>query len=89
MRDSGTKRHDLLKEQLKTGKLDPHVLVEQSNKERAQFRERMDKVQDQWLAVWDNLNDEQRKQVTQIIKERHDKAQSHHDKRQARRSRGN
>ena len=55
MRDRGAKRHDLLKEQIKTGKVDPHVLVERSNKERAQFRGRMDKVQDQWLAVWDNL----------------------------------
>ena len=61
MRDSGSKRHDLFKEQLMTGTLDPHVLVAQSNKERAQFRECMNKVQDQWLAVWDNLNDAQRK----------------------------
>lgn len=88
MRDSGKTRHDLVGEQLKNDKLDPRALIEHSNKERDQLRQRMIQVQANWLAVWDSLNDTQRKQVTEFVKERHAKMQAHQGKRHERGGRG-
>lgn len=78
MRASGGQRHDLLKAQLDSGKLDPRALLEQSDKSRDQFGTQAKQVRDQWLAVWDSLNDAQRTQVTQMLKERQAKMQERH-----------
>ncbi|MGE8656574.1 MAG: hypothetical protein ACN6O8_07485 [Achromobacter sp.] len=78
MRASGGQRHDLLKAQLDSGKLDPRALLEQSDKSRDQFSAQARQVRDQWLAVWDSLNDAQRTQVTQMLKERQAKMQERH-----------
>ncbi|WP_445498183.1 hypothetical protein, partial [Pseudomonas aeruginosa] len=37
MRAAGAKRHDLLKSQLDSGKLDPRALISQSEQNRGQF----------------------------------------------------
>ncbi len=88
MRASGGQRHDLLKAQLDAGKLDPHALVDQSEKSRDQFSSQAKQVRDQWLAVWDSLNDAQRAQVTQLVKERQAKMQERHAKMEGRHGKG-
>ncbi len=80
MRAGGGKRHDLLKAQLDSGKLDPRALIEQSEKRRDQFAPQAKQVRDQWLAVWDSLNDTQRGQVTKIVKEREARMAERHAK---------
>ncbi|MFY3934957.1 hypothetical protein ACOTH9_08090 [Achromobacter xylosoxidans] len=87
MRASGGQRHDLLKAQLDSGKLDPRALLEQSDKSRDQFGTQAKQVRDQWLAVWDSLNDAQRTQVTQMLKERQAKMQERQAKMQERHAR--
>ena len=84
MRADGGKRHDLLKSQLDSGKLDPRALVEQSEKRRDAFGPQAKQVRDQWLAVWDSLNDTQRGQVTKIVKEREARMAERHAKMEAR-----
>ncbi|WP_191578939.1 hypothetical protein [Achromobacter insolitus] len=81
--DRGT-RHDLLKSQLDSGKLDPRALLEQSEKRRDAFGPQAKQVRDQWLAVWDSLNDTQRGQVTKIVKEREARMAERHAKMEAR-----
>jgi len=81
--DRGT-RHDLLKSQLDSGKLDPRALIEQSEKRRDAFGPQAKQVRDQWLAVWDSLNDTQRGQVTKIVKEREARMAERHAKMEAR-----
>ncbi|CAB3723196.1 hypothetical protein LMG3458_04153 [Achromobacter deleyi] len=88
MRTSGGQRHDLLKAQLDAGKLDPHALVDQTDKSREQFGSQAKQVRDQWLAVWDSLNDAQRAQVTQLVKERQAKMQERHAKMEGRHGKG-
>ena len=88
MRANGGKRHDLLKAQLDSGKLDPRALVEQSEKSRDQFGAQAKQVRDQWLAVWDSLNDTQRGQVTKIVKERQAKMAERHAKMEGRHGKG-
>jgi len=84
MRASGGKRHDLLKSQLDSGKLDPRALMAQSDQTRDQFRAQGQQVRDQWLAVWDSLNDTQRGQVTKLVKDREAKMQERHAKMEGR-----
>jgi len=84
MRADGGKRHDLLKSQLDSGKLDPRALIEQSEKRRDAFGPQAKQVRDQWLAVWDSLNDTQRGQVTKIVKEREARMAERHAKMEAR-----
>ncbi|AOU93487.1 ATPase [Achromobacter ruhlandii] len=88
MRASGGQRHDLLKAQLDSGKLDPRALLEQSDKSRDQFGTQAKQVRDQWLAVWDSLNDAQRAQVTQMLKERQAKMQERHARMEGRHGKG-
>ncbi|CUI80961.1 Uncharacterised protein [Achromobacter sp. 2789STDY5608615] len=88
MRASGGQRHDLLKAQLDSGKLDPRALIEQSDKSRDQFGAQAKQVRDQWLAVWDSLNDGQRTQVTQMLKDRQAKMQERHAKMEGRHGKG-
>lgn len=88
MRASGGQRHDLLKAQLDSGKLDPRALIEQSDKSRDQFGTQAKQVRDQWLAVWDSLNDAQRTQVTQMLKERQAKMQERHARMEGRHGKG-
>lgn len=88
MRASGGKRHDLLKAQLDSGKLDPHALVEQSEKSREAFGSQAKQVRGQWLAVWDSLNDTQRGQVTKMLKDREARMQERHAKMEARHGKG-
>ena len=88
MRASGGQRHDLLKAQLDSGKLDPRALIEQSDKSRDQFGAQAKQVRDQWLAVWDSLNDGQRTQVTQMLKDRQAKMQERHAKMEGRQGKG-
>ncbi|WMD21873.1 hypothetical protein RAS12_05715 [Achromobacter seleniivolatilans] len=80
MRANGAKRHDLLKSQLDSNKLDPRALVTQSEQSRDAFGTQAKQVRDQWLAVWDSLNDTQRGQVTKIVKDREAKMQERHAK---------
>ncbi len=80
-RDAGRGQHELLDAQLKAGKLDPRALAAEGDKRRQQFEGQQTQLRDQWLAVWDSLNDGQRAQVTQIVKERVAKMQERHAKR--------
>ncbi|MFC4276522.1 hypothetical protein [Achromobacter aloeverae] len=70
MHEAGRSRHQLLDEQIKAGKLDPHALMDQESQSRQQFQGQVDQVKQKWLAVWDSLNDTQRGQVTQFVKQR-------------------
>lgn len=88
MRASGGKRHDLLKAQLDSGKLDPRALVEQSEKSREAFGAQAKQVRDQWLAVWDSLNETQRGQVTKFVKDRQAKMQERHARMEGRHGKG-
>ncbi|MFF7397838.1 hypothetical protein ACFZAI_15385 [Achromobacter sp. NPDC008082] len=88
MRAAGAKRHDLLKSQLDSNKLDPRALATQSEQSRDQFSTQAKQVRDQWLAVWDSLNDTQRGQVTKIVKEREAKMQERHAKMEERHGKG-
>ncbi|CAB3830132.1 hypothetical protein [Achromobacter anxifer] len=84
MRAAGGKRHDLLKAQLDSGKLDPRALVAQSEQSRDAFGAQAKQVRDQWLAVWDSLNDTQRGQVTKFVKDREARMQERHARMEAR-----
>ena len=88
MRAAGGKRNDLLKAQLDSNKLDPRALATQSEQSRDQFSTQAKQVRDQWLAVWDSLNDTQRGQVTKIVKEREAKMQERHAKMEERHGKG-
>lgn len=88
MRASGGKRHDLLKAQLDSGKLDPRALADQSEKSREAFGPQVKQVRDQWLAVWDSLNDTQRGQVTKIVKDREARMQERHARMEGRHGKG-
>jgi len=79
-REAGASRHALLDKQLADGKLDPRALLSASESGRDQFREQAGKVRDQWLAVWDSLNDTQRGQVAEIVKERQARMKQRHAK---------
>ena len=84
MRAAGGKRHDLLKAQLDSGKLDPRALVAQSEQSRDAFGAQAKQVRDQWLAVWDSLNDTQRGQVTKFVQDREARMQERHARMEAR-----
>lgn len=70
MRDGMASRHKALDQQLQAGKLDPHALTDAQAQARQQIEGRADEVRQKWLAVWDSLNDGQRQQVTQFVKDR-------------------
>ena len=84
---AGAKRHDLLKSQLDSGKLDPRALISQSEQNRGQFDTQMKQARDQWLAVWDSLNDAQRSQVASMLKERQARMEQRHARMQERHGR--
>ena len=88
MRAAGAKRHDLLKSQLDSGKLDPRALISQSEQNRGQFDTQMKQARDQWLAVWDSLNDAQRSQVASMLKERQARMEQRHARMQERHGKG-
>ncbi|WP_332608019.1 hypothetical protein [Achromobacter sp. ESBL13] len=88
MRAAGAKRHDLLKSQLDSGKLDPRALAAQSEQSHDAFGPQAKQVRDQWLAVWDSLNDTQRGQVTKMVKDREAKMQERHAKMEGRHGKG-
>lgn len=75
MRSTGGQRHELLKAQLASGKLDPHALAARQDESKGQFREQAVQVRGKWLAAWDTLNDAQRQQVTELVKARQAKMQ--------------
>lgn len=70
MRESGKPRHGALAAQIESGKLDPHALLAERSKSREAFKPQFDEVQQKWLAVWDGLDQAQRDQVAQHLKER-------------------
>ncbi|AZY49309.1 Spy/CpxP family protein refolding chaperone [Bordetella avium] len=78
-REAGRARQELLDAQIKAGKLDPRALEADADKRHAQFEAQRVQVRDQWLAVWDSLNDGQRAQVTQLVKERQDRQHERRD----------
>ncbi|MDT4834325.1 hypothetical protein FQZ97_679600 [compost metagenome] len=73
---------------LDSGKLDPRALIAQSETSRDAFGTQAKQVRDQWLAVWDSLNDTQRGQVTQMLKDREAKRQDRMAKMEARHGKG-
>lgn len=81
---AGAERHALLDKQLAAGKLDPRALTASSDAERQQFHDRAGQVREKWLAVWDSLDEAQRKQVTDIVKARQDEMKARHEKMQER-----
>lgn len=76
MRTSGGQRRDLLKAQLDSGRLDPRALLDQADQSRDRLGTQAKQVRGQWLAVWDSLNEAQRGQVTEMVKERQAKMQA-------------
>lgn len=58
---------------LKDGKLDPRAALEQSQEERKAKLEQHDKNAAKWLALWDSLDDGQRKLVAQEFVEKAEK----------------
>ncbi|HLU20399.1 MAG TPA: hypothetical protein VKZ66_10615 [Pusillimonas sp.] len=58
---------------LKDGKLDPKAALEQSQEKRKAMLDQHDKTAAKWLAVWDSLDDGQRKQVAQQFAEKAEK----------------
>lgn len=76
MRENARTRRTTLDEQLKAGKLDPHALADAQTQARQQMQSQGDQVRQKSLAVWDSLNDGQRQQVTQFVKERQDRMQA-------------
>ncbi|GAB1579426.1 hypothetical protein [Bordetella petrii] len=85
-REAGSKRHELLASQLESGKLDPRALMASHDENRDQFRKQAEQVREKWLAAWDGLNDGQRQQITEIVKERHARMQERRAKMQERRA---
>lgn len=73
MRENAMNRRKTLDEQLKAGKLDPHALADAQTQARQQMQSQGEQVRQKWLALWDSLNDGQRQQVTQFVKERQDR----------------
>lgn len=76
--EAGRTQHELLDAQLKAGKLDPRALAAEGDKRREQFQSQEGQLRDQWLAVWDSLNDGQRAQVTQFVKDREAQMKARH-----------
>ncbi|ARP90471.1 hypothetical protein CAL14_09360 [Bordetella genomosp. 9] len=70
VRERGMARHKALDAQLQAGKLDPHALVQDETQGRQQAQAQAEQVRQKWLALWDSLNDGQRQQITQFVKER-------------------
>jgi hypothetical protein len=77
MRENMMTRHKTLDDQLKAGKLDPHALADAQGQARQQMQGQSDQVRQKWLALWDSLNDGQRQQVTQYVKDRQARMQEH------------
>jgi len=82
----GGERHELLKAQLDSGKLDPRALMTQEDKQREAFGVRAKQVRDKWLAVWDSLNETQRGQIATMLKERQARMEQHRAKMEAHRA---
>jgi hypothetical protein len=70
MRENAMNRRKTLESQLQAGKLDPHALTDARSQARQQMQGQADQVRQKWLALWDSLNDGQRQQVTQFVKDR-------------------
>jgi protein CpxP len=77
MREGAMNRHKTLDAQLQAGKLDPHALADAQAQTRQQRQGQVDQVRLKWLALWDGLNDGQRQQVTQFVKERQARWEAH------------
>ncbi|AOB31632.1 hypothetical protein AKI39_14460 [Bordetella sp. H567] len=77
MRENQMNRRKMLDEQLKAGKLDPHALADAQGQARQQMQAQADQARQKWLALWDSLNDGQRQQVTQFVKDRQARKQAH------------
>jgi hypothetical protein len=70
MFESAKTRHSALDAQLKAGKLDPHALADAEDQARQGREAQAGKIRQNWLAVWDSLNDGQRQQLTDSVKAR-------------------
>jgi hypothetical protein len=77
MRENAMSRRKTLDTQLQAGKLDPHALADAQAQNRQQMQGQADQVRQKWLALWDGLNDGQRQQVTQFVKERQARWEAH------------
>lgn len=77
MRENAMNRRQTLDAQLQAGKLDPHALADAQAQSRQQAQGQADQVRQKWLALWDSLNDGQRQQVTQFVKERQARWEAH------------
>lgn len=55
--------------QLADGKLDPQAMLEERQKVRESMRDRRGEFSDEWLAVWNDLNDEQQAKVATYFQE--------------------
>ncbi|WP_427183335.1 hypothetical protein ACL598_14240 [Bordetella bronchialis] len=88
MRERMMSRHQLLDEQLKAGKLDPHALLDAQGQAKQQMQGQADQVRQKWLALWDSLNDGQRQQVTQFVKDRQARMQERRQERMEHRKDG-
>ncbi|MVW79969.1 hypothetical protein [Bordetella sp. 02P26C-1] len=84
MRESRGQRHQLLDNQIKSGKLDPRALVAEQDSQKAEFHKQSETVRGKWLAAWDTLNADQQKQVTEWVKARQEKMQELKAKKQER-----
>jgi protein CpxP len=78
-RESSMARHKTLDDQLKAGQLDPHALATADVQNRQNREGQANQVRQNWLAVWDGLNDGQRQQVTQFVKARQAKWEAQKD----------
>lgn len=56
-------------QQLADGKLNPKEMVEQREKLRESMQERRNEYTEEWLAVWNDLNDEQQAKLATYFKE--------------------
>lgn len=79
MFESAKTRHSALDAQLKAGKLDPHALADAEDQARQGREAQAGKIRQNWLAVWDSLNDGQRQQLTAAVQARQARWEAHKD----------
>lgn len=64
-------------EQLKSGKLDPKAALKQSQEARNKAHQERNKLDENWLAVWDALDATQQEKVSAYLAERIEKRAQH------------
>lgn len=60
---------ELRAKQLEEGKLDPKAILKEREKQREQMKDQHEAFTDEWIAVWNDLNDEQQAKVAAYFKE--------------------